>query len=79
MRERLRREARTVAALDHPNVVPLYEAGEEDGTVFIVTRWVDGTELGTLIHDEGPMEPARAAARRPRRSPTRSRSRTSRA
>ena len=49
IRERLRREARTVASLDHPNVVPLYEAGEEDGTVFIATRWVEGTELGTLI------------------------------
>jgi serine/threonine-protein kinase len=50
-----------VAALDHPNVVPLYEAGEEAGTVYIVTRWVEGTELGTLIHDDGPLEPSRAA------------------
>jgi serine/threonine protein kinase len=61
IRERLRREARAVASLDHPNVVPLYEAGEKDGTVYIVTRWVDGTELGTLIHDDGPLEPGRAA------------------
>lgn len=61
VRERLRREARTVAALDHPNVVPLYEAGEEDGTVYIATRWVDGTELGSLIRRDGPLEPARAA------------------
>jgi serine/threonine protein kinase len=61
IRERLRREARTVAALDHPNIVPLYEAGEEDGTVYIVTRWVDGTELGTLIRRDGPLEPGRAA------------------
>ena len=61
IRERLRREARTVAALDHPNVVPLYGAGEEGGTVYIVTRWVDGTELGTLIGRDGPLEPARAA------------------
>jgi len=60
VRERLRREARAVASLDHPNVVPLYEAGELDGTVYIVTRWVDGTELGTLIHREGPMEVDRA-------------------
>jgi serine/threonine protein kinase len=59
--ERLRREARTVAALDHPNVVPLYEAGEEGGTVYVVTRWVVGTELGTLILGEGPLEPGRAA------------------
>jgi serine/threonine protein kinase len=61
IRERLRREARAVASLDHPNVVPLYEAGEEDGTVYIVTRWVDGTELGALIQDDGPLEPGRAA------------------
>ncbi len=61
IRERLRREARAVAALDHPNVVPLYEAGEEDGTVFIATRWVEGSELGNLIHSEGPLDPDRAA------------------
>jgi serine/threonine-protein kinase len=61
VRERLRREARAVAALDHPNVVPLYEAGEKDGTVYIVTRWVDGRELGTLIHDDGPLDPVTAA------------------
>jgi serine/threonine protein kinase len=60
-RERLRREARAVAALDHPNVVPLYEAGEKDGTVYIVTRWVNGTELGTLIHRDGRLAPDRAA------------------
>jgi serine/threonine protein kinase len=61
VRERLRREARMVAALDHPNVVPLYEAGEEDGSVYIVTRWVDGTELGTLLAEQGPLSPERAA------------------
>lgn len=61
IRERLRREARAVAALDHPNVVPLYEAGELDGAVYIVTRWVEGTELGALIHRDGPLEPGRAA------------------
>jgi serine/threonine protein kinase len=61
VRERLRREARAVASLDHPNVVPLYEAGEQDGTVYIVTRWVNGTELGTLIHRDGPLAPDRAA------------------
>jgi serine/threonine protein kinase len=61
VRERLRREARAVAAIDHPNVVPLYEAGEYDGTIYIVTRWVEGTELGILIGEEGPLEPGRAA------------------
>jgi serine/threonine protein kinase len=61
VRERLRRETRTVAALDHPNIAPLYEAGERDGTIYIATRWVEGTELGTLIPRESPIEPARAA------------------
>jgi serine/threonine protein kinase len=61
VRERLRREARAVASLDHPNVVPLYEAGEENGTVYIVTRWVDGTELGMLLHRDGALGPRRAA------------------
>jgi serine/threonine protein kinase len=61
IRERLRRETRTVAALDHPNIVPLYEAGEEDGTVYIVTRWVEGTELGEVIRRESPLDAARAA------------------
>ncbi len=61
IRERLRRETRTVAALDHPNIAPLYEAGEEDGTVYIVTRWVEGTELGELIRRESPVDAVRAA------------------
>jgi serine/threonine protein kinase len=61
VRERLRREVRTVAALDHPSIVPLYEAGESDGTIYVVTRWVEGTELGTLIHRDGPLQVERAA------------------
>ena len=73
IRERLRREARTLAALDHPNVVPLYEAGEEDGTVYIVTRWVEGTELGTLIRARRPARARAGGADSPRRSPRRSR------
>jgi serine/threonine protein kinase len=61
VRERLRREARAVASLDHPNVVPLYEAGEDGGTIYIATRWVEGTELGTMINDDGPLDPNQAA------------------
>jgi serine/threonine protein kinase len=61
VRERLRRETRTMAALDHPNIAPLYEAGDEDGTIYIVTRWIEGTELGALIRRDSPVEPARAA------------------
>jgi serine/threonine-protein kinase len=60
VRERLRREARAVAAMDHPNVVPLYEAGEHDGTIFVATRWIDGTELGALIRQRGALTPEEA-------------------
>jgi hypothetical protein len=49
-RERFARESRLAAAIDHPNVLPVYEAGEVDGTLFIAMRWVDGTDLRTLIH-----------------------------
>jgi serine/threonine protein kinase len=59
-RERFRREWMIAASIDHPNVIPVYEAGDEDGVLFIAMRWVAGTNLRQLI-DEGPLEPARAA------------------
>ena len=60
-RERFKRESRIAASIDHPNVIPLYEAGEEDGTLFISMRWVDGTDLRAVIDSGGPLEPARAS------------------
>jgi non-specific serine/threonine protein kinase len=59
-RERFRREWMIAASIDHPNVIPVYEAGEEDGVLFIAMRWVAGTNLRQLI-DQGPLEPSRAA------------------
>ena len=47
------------ASIDHPNVIPVYEAGEEDGVLYIAMRWVEGTDLREAI-DRGPLEPARA-------------------
>jgi serine/threonine protein kinase len=61
-RERFEREARLAAAIDHPNVVPVYAAGEEEGTLYLVVRYVRGTDLHALIASEGPPSPARAAA-----------------
>ena len=61
-RERFQRESRMAAAIDHPNVIPVYEAGEEDGRLFLVMRWVAGTDLHKLLRAEGRLEPLRAAA-----------------
>ena len=74
-RERLLRESRLAASLDHPNVVPIYEAGEADGRLFIAMRYVDGTDLKALLRREGALAP-RGRSRSPRRSPTRSTRRT---
>ena len=61
-RARDRRESRLAASLDHPNVVPIYEAGDADGRLFIAMRYVDGTDLKKLLRREGALEPARAIA-----------------
>jgi predicted Ser/Thr protein kinase len=59
-RERFRRESRLAASLDHPNVIPIYEAGEADGLLFIAMRYVEGTDLKSLLVREGPLAPRRA-------------------
>jgi hypothetical protein len=60
VRARLNREATLAAAVTHPNVVPVFDAGEVDGTAYIVSGWIDGTNLQDLVTQEGPMEPERA-------------------
>jgi YVTN family beta-propeller protein len=59
-RERLLRESRLAAGLDHPNVIPIYEAGDADGRLFIAMRYVDGTDLKALLRREGALAPAHA-------------------
>jgi WD40 repeat protein/class 3 adenylate cyclase len=59
-RERFLQESRLAASLDHPNVIPIYEAGEADGLLYIAMRYVEGTDLEALIRREGALEPARA-------------------
>ena len=61
-RERFARESRMAAAIDHPNVVPVYAAGEERGALYIVMRYVPGRDLHALIKDDGPLPATRAAA-----------------
>jgi pSer/pThr/pTyr-binding forkhead associated (FHA) protein/tRNA A-37 threonylcarbamoyl transferase component Bud32 len=60
-RERFRREAGIAAAIDHPNVIPIFDAGDEDGVLYITMRLVEGTDLRALIASEGRLEPMRAA------------------
>jgi serine/threonine-protein kinase len=61
-RVRFERESRLTAAIEHPNVIPVYGAGEEDGLLYLVMRWVSGTDLRELLSREGRLSPARAAA-----------------
>jgi len=60
VRERLLREARIAARLSHPNVVRIYDTGEEGGRPFIVMELVDGESLAELVHREGPLAPEQA-------------------
>jgi serine/threonine protein kinase len=60
-RERFRSEALLAGSLSHPHIVPVYDADEANGELYIAMRYVAGTDLGSLIAKEGPLEPARAA------------------
>jgi serine/threonine protein kinase len=54
-RARFERESRLAAAIDHPNIIPLYEAGEIEGTAFLAMRYVDGVDLASRLAD-GPLD-----------------------
>ena len=58
---RFRRESRLAASVDHPAVVTVHHAGEEDGRLYMSMQYVDGVDLGRLLAD-GPLSPARAGA-----------------
>ncbi len=59
--ERFRREAQAAANLNHPNIVAIYDWGQEDGTYFIVMEYVEGRSLRDLIRAEAPVDPNQAA------------------
>ena len=58
--ERFRREARSVAALAHPNIATVFDYGEEDGRHFIVMELAEGRDLARVLREEGPFSPDRA-------------------
>src|SRR5262245_44818203 len=59
-RERFLRESKLAASLDHPSIVPVYDAGEVEGQLYIAMRYVEGSDLGQLLREEGALEPRRA-------------------
>jgi serine/threonine-protein kinase len=60
-RARFKRESLTAAAIEHPNVIAVHDARDEDGVLFLTMRYVDGTDLRETIAREGRIEPHRAA------------------
>ena len=62
IRARFLREARTAAALNHPNIVPIHRADDINGTVFFVMGFVDGPSLAQLIREGGPLSPRTAVS-----------------
>jgi serine/threonine-protein kinase len=61
-RQRFVGESRRSAAVDDPHIIPVHEAGEADGVLFIAMRYVPGGDVRTLVHQTGPLTATRAAA-----------------
>ncbi len=61
-RARFRREWHIAAQIEHPNVIPVYAVGEAAGVLYIAMRFVSGTDLRTLLAEQGRIDPTRAAA-----------------
>jgi serine/threonine-protein kinase len=60
-RARFELESRLAAGIEHVNVIPVYEAGEDDGLLYIAMRLVDGVDLAQLLGHAGALEPRRVA------------------
>jgi serine/threonine protein kinase len=58
-RQRFIRESRAAAAVDHPNIIPVFEAGDADGVLFIAMRYVESGDVGSLAARSGPLDIAR--------------------
>src|SRR5207249_2285321 len=53
--ERFKREARMVAEIDHPNIIPVYRVGQFGGILFIVMKFIEGKSLDALLQDQGAL------------------------
>jgi len=60
-RERFVRESNAAASTEHPNIVPVYGAGESEGQLYLAMRYIEGTDLGSLLTRQGALQPERAA------------------
>ena len=61
-RNRFLNESRLAAALDHPNVLPIYDAGESDGQLYLAMRYVEGNDLKSLLDRDRMLTPQRTVA-----------------
>ncbi len=61
-RRRFIRESRAAAAVDDPHIIPVHEAGDSDGVLFIAMRYVPGHDVRTLLADQGTLPPGRVTA-----------------
>jgi serine/threonine protein kinase len=60
-RRRFQREVDVAASIEHPNVIPIYGAGEYDGLLYLAMRYIEGTDLREWLLQNGAMPPTRAA------------------
>jgi len=58
--ERFNREARIAAALQHPNIVTVYDAGDEDGLLYLAMQYIEGSDLSSVLRSQGRLRPYRA-------------------
>jgi serine/threonine protein kinase len=59
--DRFLRESKLAASIDHPNIVPIYDADESEGLLYIAMRYVEGSDLKQAIRDQGRLEPLRTS------------------
>lgn len=60
--QRFMREARLAASVDHPHVVTVYDVGNEDGRLYLVMQWIDGSDVKEQLRESGRFPPKRAVA-----------------